>query len=656
MSKARKARPKHSQVAVAPVAVPHAKAPAVEREIARHGPASEWHHALGVLVFFLVYYLCLWKWVDVKLIYHGGGQVKDFPTFYWGWEFAREFRTRPGGVVEYGSALLAQSLYSSWFGALALTLQAALAYLGVADCLRALSAKNLRAVGFIPPLLFLVIYCKYRHYSAPITSFTAAVLVLWAWFSLSGHRPQFRGATSLVLLCFLYAGAPGGMIVFLPAALLFELLSGTRILKLLLWLGLCGLVPCLEGFAFFGFAPGEAYARLLPLVWDPIAWSRLGAWIITLYALPPLLCLTAWIWHICARRSRRVEETSTPANISNSGGSHHSPAKRPRGTLALSLQGAWWKWQPAAFALLPLATVYLALNTQTKTFLAVDYLAWHGRWPEISVAKASSENPFVRCALAQASFHTGTLTRELPIFSSPLDLMLSGDRPQSTWKKSDLYFDLGYVNMALHHLTESVEFYGERPVLLQRLALVNLALSNLSTAKVYLGTLARAPFHGVWARDYLERLERDPALASDEEIARLRASMVRRDSVLALPLDEELLQLLAANPQNRMAFEYLMTYYLLTKNLNAFVKNISRVKEFPGFEITPLWDEALLLASRESGQPIQVREHAISQEALSRVDAVTRLVQQYGDKGELPRSALSADYARTYSFYWCFHL
>ena len=99
-----------------------------------------------------------------------------------------------------------------------------------------------------------------------------------------------------------------------------------------------------------------------------------------------------------------------------------------------------------------------------------------------------------------------------------------------------------------------------------------------------------------------------------------------------------------------------MTYYLLTKNLNAFVKNISRVKEFPGFEITPLWDEALLLASRESGQPIQVREHAISQEALSRVDAVTRLVQQYGDKGELPRSALSADYARTYSFYWCFHL
>src|SRR5215813_10500201 len=75
---------------------------------------------LGVLrpvsaaVFFLVYFLCLWKWVDLRLIYHGGGQVQDFPSFYWGWEFARVFKTHPGGFVEYGSALLAQSFYSSW--------------------------------------------------------------------------------------------------------------------------------------------------------------------------------------------------------------------------------------------------------------------------------------------------------------------------------------------------------------------------------------------------------------------------------------------------------------------------------------------------------------------------------------------------------------
>src|SRR5258708_6888281 len=68
--------------------------------------------------FFLLFYFCLWKWVEVGLIYHGGGHVQDFPAFYWGSEFARDFWTHPGGLVEYGSAFIAQSMYLSWLGAL----------------------------------------------------------------------------------------------------------------------------------------------------------------------------------------------------------------------------------------------------------------------------------------------------------------------------------------------------------------------------------------------------------------------------------------------------------------------------------------------------------------------------------------------------------
>jgi hypothetical protein len=654
-----KARDKNAKAAPAPVAP--AKPQPKQEEVAAPKMMSEMQYALAALAFFIAYYVCLWKWVDVKLIYHGGGQVRDFPSFYWGWEFARDFGRRPGGLVEFGSALLAQALYSSGLGALMLTGQAALAYLGGAGCLRAFGAQKLRVIAFIPPLLFLAVYCKYRHYSAPIASFTAALIFLWGWLGLSVRRPRFRRATALVLLGALYAAAPSATIVFLPVALLFELRSDTPWWKLLFWLGLCGVIPWLEGFALFGFARGEAYAKLLPLVWDPIVWSTTGVWIVNLYSFPPLFCLAALIWHVgCDRRLKPGEESPGSAKTSSAAGAERidpAPVKLAKGAAVRKPAVAWWQWQAAGLALVPLAITYLALNTQMKGFLAVDYLAWHGRWSEVfTAARANPENAFVACAVAQASYHSGTLTRDLPTVSSPLDLVLKGDRPQSTWKKGDLYFDLGYVNMALHYLTESVEFYGERPVLLQRLALVNLALGNLSTAKVYLGTLARAPFQGRWAREYLERLRGDPALRGDEEIGRLRRFMVRRDSVLALSADEELVQLLAANPQNRMAFEYLMTYYLMTKNLNAFVKNISRIRDFPGFEITPLWDEALVLAGRQSGHPVEMPGHVISQEALARVTAVTRLIQQYGEKGELPGSVLSSDCAHTYSFYWCFHL
>jgi len=144
--------------------------------------------------------------------------------------------------------------------------------------------------------------------------------------------------------------------------------------------------------------------------------------------------------------------------------------------------------------------VFLGLSPRIKAFLTVDYLAWQGRWSEVvSAAKTNPRNTFVACAVAQASYHTGTLTIQLPYLPSPPDLLLFSDKQQAHWKRSDLYFDLGYLNMALHHLTEAMEFYGERPLLLQRLALVNLALTNISTAKVYLGTLTRAPFQGRWA-------------------------------------------------------------------------------------------------------------------------------------------------------------
>lgn len=594
---------------------------------------------LPALVFFVVFYLCLWKWIDLKLIYHGGGLMNDFPSFYWGWEFARDFQTRPGGLVDYGSALLAQALCVSWFGALVLTAQAALLYTSAAGCLRALGGRDFRLAAFILPLVLLAIYCKYRHYSAPVASLTVGSTCLWGWFRFVGARTWRGFLAGFLLLGCLYAAAPSALLVFLPSVILFELRARSSWLGLLLFVVVSALAPAVLGAALFGFAPGEAYAKLLPLVWDPTAWKVTGASLVAgLYLLWLLLCLVAAMLSLLTRQK---EKQGQPPSESRRGA--------PR--------AGFWKLQAPGLALLAVALVYLTLNTRLKAALEVDYLVWHGRWNEVLVAaQANPRNPFVACAVAQARYHTGRLTGELPTLPSPQDLLLSSEQDQSHWKKSDLYFDLGYVNMALHHLTEAVEFYGERPLLLQRLALVNLALGNVSTAKVYLGTLARAPFQGAWARRYLDQLNSDPVLAGDAEVGRLRSLMVKRDSVVALSPDQELLMLLNANRQNRMAFEYVMTYYLLTKNLDAFVQNVSRVRDFPGFTITPLWDEALVLASRLAGRRVDVPGHQISSEANRRVDAVAQRAKQYGDNAELARRELFADYGHTYIFYWFFHL
>lgn len=602
---------------------------------------------LPAVAFFLVCFVCLWKWVEVSLIYHSAGLVKDFPSFYWGWEFARDFQTRPGGFVEYLSALLAQSLYSSWFGALVLTSQAVLICLGLGHFLSRLGLRAVSWMGWIPALLLLGIYSKYRHYSVPATSFAFGTLFLEIWSRFAKAQVTWGLPAAFVFSACLYAAAPMGLFVFVPLAVLLEVHRQTSDWKSILCFGLCALIPWVEGRALFGFAPGEAYAALLPFRWDPILWKATGAWMVTgLYSLPLVLCGVG-----CGLRWIPARSAIQAGSVNPTERSGHNFAPRQAPTQRWRTPG--WGWQAAMLAVIPLGIVWLALHPAIKTFLKVDYLAWHGRWPEVlQLAARNPMSSFVACAAAQADYHTGRLTSRLPALTSPADLLLSNDKSLSNWKKCDLYFDLGYVNMALHYLTESVEFYGERPVLLQRLALINLALGNLNTAKVYLGTLARAPFHASWARGYLERLAVDPTLPGDAEVSRLRRLMVRTDSVVALSPEEELLMLLGANGQNRMAFEYLMTYYLLSKNLPGFVKNLPRLRDFPDLKLGPAWEEAILLAAGLSRQPIELPDRSIGDDARQRVASLIKRVQEYGKNLDQARTNLSAEYGHTYTYYW----
>ena len=633
-----------------------------------------------------MYIFCLASWINVGLIYHGGGQVQDFPSFYWGWDFLREFGTRPGGAAEYGSAFLAQALYSATFGALVLTLQAAVVYACLAAILRMAGAGKFRSVGFVPALLFLAVYCKYRHYSTAITSFAAGMLVAWVWWRFGHGKDWWRLAFALALVALLYPVAPSGLFVLVPTVLAGEArfwkahpatkscirpmnpmaahdpLSGSPSssavapnlrgsswmgIKLLGWAVVAGLVPWAEGAALFGFSPGEAYAQILPQPWDPVVLKLPGiSFLFALYCLPSLLCLAVIVWRLFFRARRKPIQPgeAIPAQPSESG-NERSVRSNDR-----------WKWETGLSIVMPLLVVWLTLNPRIKALMEVDFFAWQGRWSDVlKAAQANPRYPLVGCAVVQASYHLGNLTGRLPNVVSAGELLLSDDKQPSHWKQSDIYYDLGYLNMALHHLTEAVEFYGERPPLLRRLALVNLALTNLSTARVYLGTLAKAPFQNGWACDYLELLKIDPTLDRDPEITRLRRLMVKQDSVVALAPDQQLLMLLGANRQNRMAFEYLMTYYLLTKNLEGFVRQLPRLRDFPDLSISPMWDEALELAGRLAGRAVRVPGHTINREATTRVETVTRLVQQYGDKAEQARPKLAAEYGQTYTFYWWFH-
>jgi hypothetical protein len=624
------------------------------------------------LAFWGVFYVSLWRWVDVRLIYHGGGEIRGFPVFYWGWDFLRETCRYPGGGARYLAALLAQSLYYSWWGALVLALQAGLVFWGARAVFKSVGAARPELAAYVPPLILLALYAGYHHASTPVTSLTlaAGALGLFAW--LGGANRWFRAGLLLFFSALLYAVAAEALLVFSLGATMIELHRRAPLPWMLFPLLAAGIVAWLDGWFIFGYAPSEALGTLLSVTRSYDFFSAHGARVIVvLYLALPMLAFALVLRHALAARwpsfSRRISDrTPTRHSPRTEAGAGRIPHDRTLKTTGLAgrflparrwiAAAGGWKLETALLLVATLGVVALTLDPRIKTLLAVDYFAWRQKWPQVLKAAGKAPmQPDVRCSVAQAAYHTGTLVRTLPPVRPPADLLLADQAQWDHWKQSDLMFDLGYANMALHHLIEAVEFCGERPMLLQRIALVNLAIGNTSTARIYLNALTHVPFHAGWARAELAALETDPGLARNEDVQRLRADMPKTDTVARLSVEGTLLLLLNANPHNRMAFEYLMTYYLLSRNLAGFAANLPRRDDFPGFEVPPLWEEAKVLAALRLGPIPALQKQSLDPAARQRLATVLDTLRaSNGDKAKA-HAMLPSYYEQSYLVYYFFH-
>jgi hypothetical protein len=620
------------------------------------------------LLFLALFYLCLWRGVEVGLLYHARGEIRDFPVFFWGADFVRDFLRYPGGSMDYLAALGAQFLFFSWLGALMLTAQGAIMFLAARACARQAGWNRPCVAALAAPLLLLWVYARYAHYAGPVASWTGAALALLALARFGPASAAWRLALVVGLCGLLYPAAAGALPVFLLTAALWEWHRGRAWARAVVVLLLGAVVACLEGTLGYGLGLEEIGQSLTPLPARPACWTQPGILpLCLLYLLLPALGPLVWLgrWPLLRSLARRLgaRATELPKGASPSATASAPGRKVGRGR-ARPLSGGprstavrWRRALPSAgLAAAVLAVFYAAHDRDQKPGLLVDYYASQHRWAEaLAAARGQPLGPLAAGVAAQAAYHTGRLGQQLPTVPTADALLLSNPGMVSHWQQGDLYLDLGYVTSALHHLTEAVENWGERPGLLRGLAVANLALGNTATARIYLHALERVPFQSGWARRYLARLTDDSLPAGDPEVQRLRSLMVRQDTVAHPNAEEQLLLLLAANPANRMAFDYLMTYYLLSKNLDSFARRFGHLRDFPNAELPPLWEEALVLWARSRRQdpprPVPPGWAACEQ----RLDRLLRVYEASGRNAETARREVQTDYADSYFYYYFFH-
>jgi hypothetical protein len=591
-------------------------------------------------------------------MYHGAGIITNFPVFYKGWAFFLPFLSYPGGPLEYLSAFLSQFFYYSWAGALVVTVQAWLLSVCIDYLLKAANLPRIRLICFILPILLLVLYTRYTYYFATTMALLIALLIACLYIKMTLSRTTTLSylSTFLFLSVILYCLAGGAFLLFAVVCAIYELIFRFRWKMSLFYLLSAAVIPYVMGLLVFRVSIIDAYCNSSPFSWKILYYETRKREVTIVYLLYLLLPLTLFVFgllQILGKKLHFVKDRHKKKHRNKSSNLLLKIFSRYRHSLKL-------KWAVESLLLLAIAgsVVFFSRNENLRTRFKVDYYAYHKMWPELlTSAQHNPDNPFIAHAVNRALYHVGRLGYNMFSWPQHPDYLFLSDKKYKWmyWQIFDLFLDIGVVNLADNALTECLEGLGSRPMVLQRLALINMAKGNLGSAKIYLGVLSKTLFDADWANNYLDLLKTDPDLTTDKYIQHLRSLCLDKDCLThSLLMEKTLLGLLDRNSQNRMAFEYLMARYMLNKHLGKLVQNLELLQDFDYPELPTHYEEAALIYIYGTRKPINLSGYLSSPQKRKQIEDFSRLLSSYGRDKQAASKELSKKFRNTYFFYYKF--
>ena len=115
-----------------------------------------------------------------------------------------------------------------------------------------------------------------------------------------------------------------------------------------------------------------------------------------------------------------------------------------------------------------------------------------------------------------------------------------------------------------------------------------------------------------------------------------------------------LLALLEKNGQNRMAFEYLMAWYLLNKQLPKFRKQAERLSNMGYKELPCHFEEAILLYVYGTKQPLSLSGYQPRARLQEQIGHFLQILDRYKGDKQAALAELAKYHRDTYFFYYLY--
>jgi hypothetical protein len=573
------------------------------------------------ILFGLVAYIFFAFFYKYHLHYQEQLQMFLFTGDYWS-----DLMSRPGGLADYLGTFFTQFFYYSWLGALIISCMLVTLQQQVFMLANKLN-RNLvfLPLTFIPSILFWGLLCDETFLLAGLV---AAILTLFAvQIYIFFKSPILRICSVILMLPILYWLVGGIFGVFGIFCLILEWGFFKQFSKIQ-WL-IC-IICFLLFFALPPFVTSYYIQYSLSRLWWGICYYRYPV-------VSPYPMLTIWISLLFILFIFKFLPMEMKWNVK---------------VLCLFVQ-------VIIILFLGNKLIRLTADWSKEEVMAYDYCVRMEEWGKV-VDMGNHKDPnsplTVAClnlALSKEGKMGDCMFRYFQ--NGPEGLLPTFQRDFTLpFVAGEVYYQLGFLNTSMRFAFEAMEAipdYKKSSRAIKRIAEVNLLNGEYKVATKYLHLLQHTLFYSKWATETLKCIGNDKLIDQNLEWASLRKYRFTEDFLFSEQEKDQMLGLLFAHcTSNRMAYDYLMAYTLLTKDLDHFVQYFPLGRNLGYKEIPSHYQEALIFAWSNISSNLDKAPWPISNAVKQNLTNYARIYSTNKDSD--PR--LYESFTQTYWYYFHF--
>lgn len=592
---------------------------------------GDFYNLFLIPVFFISFFLYVYLGINPELYY-----LSHEPVFFLDSKFFQEFLSYPGGLTEYIGAFLSQFYYYSWAGALVVTVIAWLIYLSTKTLIKSVSdLKQIYIAYLIPAILLLVLY---NSYSYQLSTGVGLLISLTSFNLFSRIVPSQYFMRLFLYLCFsiiLYFIVGAQFFLFTILCIIFEIFKKRSYTIGLFYVIISAIIPYIAVNYFFIFSLRDAY--LGSLAFEDLYKPFVATYILYLYF--PFLMISAVLYE-------RLVTVKVKEQLHK-----------------IFLLKYKLKYVIQIFVIFTGGglLLYSSFDGYMRMFLRVNYYANQNDWVNVlrNITPETMNDKIIAFQFNRALYHTGKLSEKMFVYPQPAgseSLILTSEISfYIPLLRSDIFFELGHLNEAQHWACEALANNGNAPNNLKRLTLISILKGEDEVARKCLNLLDKTLLFRGWSEYYRHLIDNKSLILRDAKLKKIKSLMPKSDFLVLSGSPEDYFKsLLLQNKSNKMAYEYLMAYYLLNCQLSKFIHNLNLFRNFGYSNIPRHYEEAILAYIAGKGREKFNLNYHPRAETVNDFLGFSKILSEYGGNKPAAYNSIMRKYATTYWAYFLY--